>query len=168
MVCAITIVVPTVRRNVDFPDMFEPVMITPCGGAEHDRVGHRVRHEDMTDVGERGGRRVGASRTGRVQPSVPARNEATLDGRVDLADRVDDAQQFRAPRAQFATAEVRGVRVEQQDRVHVLEHDRGQVGAARGLAAHPGRDAPQARQLRDVALRGVPTIGFEPRESRAR
>jgi len=32
-VCASTAFTPIVRRKVDFPDMFDPVTRTPCGGA---------------------------------------------------------------------------------------------------------------------------------------
>ena len=47
-VCARTALTPTVRRNVDFPDMLEPVTSTPRPGCTASEFGTASIHERVT------------------------------------------------------------------------------------------------------------------------
>ena len=73
-----TVVTPIVRRNVDLPDMFEPVIEHSLAEAERDRVRHGVLDERMADVRQAVLAFPRARKDGLVQSLRPARSEATL------------------------------------------------------------------------------------------
>ena len=58
--CAITVVTPSVRSNVDFPDMFDPVTSMPAPGRSSTELGtavgdqrvNRLRHRHRSTPGE--------------------------------------------------------------------------------------------------------------------
>ena len=110
-----TVVTPTVRRNVDLPDIFEPVISTPRAGRQRDRCsprrpqrgdgGHRVK-----TAGAPGGSKP---RCGPIVSAGPDRGDA--DGGVDFADGPDDAEEFGSPGARSSSVtEVDAVGVEEK------------------------------------------------------
>ena len=114
-----TVVTPIVRRNVDLPDMFEPVMSTPSPrrsvivfGTASSTSGWRtsVSRADVPGARKR--------RPGPIASTRAQRGDA--DRAVDLADRGDQAEECRSARAKLVGTEVDPVGVEEKQQIQVL------------------------------------------------
>jgi hypothetical protein len=127
MVCANTAFTPTVRRKVDLPDMFDPVISTPCGAGKRDRIWHRIVDKGMAQIGQHG--RHLWRHESRTDPLRGACAEGrNRNRRVDVADGFDELHEMGAARAQLPAGEVERVDVHEQLDVDVLDEGADEIG----------------------------------------